>query len=112
MFRTKLQVIEMVCSFVVIILAVNHSNGQLIGKLFKNAIENGRANRFRLGDIINSAEDAGRGIALHADNVIPTPEAFFNLGKNLLVGYPLERTFDTINTFCEYIYVFFLNIFH
>lgn len=92
------------------ITSVNYSNSQLIGNFFKTAIENGRSHRFRLGDIINSAEDTGRGIALHVDNVIPTPEAFFNLGKNLLVGYPLERAFSAINTFCEYFYVNYIFI--
>ncbi len=103
MSRLKLQVIQIVCSFIVI-CSVNFTTGQLIGNFFKSAIENSRSHRFRLGDIINSAEDTGRGIALHADNVIPTPEEFFNLGKNLLVGYPFERAFDAINKFCKYMH--------
>lgn len=101
-----MQVIRIiVCSFVVI-CAVNHSNGQLLGNFLKTAIDNSRSHRFRLGDVINSAEDASKGIALHIDNVIPTPEAFFNLGKNLIIGYPIERAFNAINTFCEYIFVY------
>lgn len=101
-----MQVIRIiVCSFVVI-CAVNHSNGQLFGNFLKTAIDNSRSHRFRLGDVINSAEDASKGIALHIDNVIPTPEAFFNLGKNLIIGYPIERAFNAINTFCEYIFVY------
>lgn len=100
MFGLKLQVIQTVCSFFVI-FTVNDSNGQLIGNFLKNAIENSRTNRFRLGDIINSAGDTGRGLALNLDNVIPTPDEFFNFGKNLLVGYPIERAFTAINTFCK-----------
>lgn len=100
MLGPKLQVLLIVCSFLVI-FTVNDSNGQLIGNLFKAAIENSRSNRFRLGDIINSAADTGRGLALNLDNVIPTPDEFFNFGKNLLVGYPIERAFTAINTFCK-----------
>lgn len=101
MLGLKLQVIQIVCSFLVI-FTVNYSNGQLFGNFFKSAIENSQSNRFRLGDIINSAADTGRGLALNLDNVIPTPDEFFNIGKNLLVGYPIERAFTAINTFCKY----------
>lgn len=104
MLGLKLQVIQIICSFLVI-FTVNYSNGQLIGNFFKSAIENGRSNRFRLGDIINSASDTGRGLALNFDNVIPTPDEFFNFGKNILVGYPIERAFTAINAFCKYITV-------
>lgn len=84
------------------IFTVDFSNSQIIGNFFKTAIENSRSNKFRLGDIINSAADTGRGLALNLDNVIPTPDEFFNFGKNLLVGYPIERAFTAINTFCKY----------
>lgn len=100
----KMQVIQIACSFIVI-CSVNYSNGQLLGRLFKSAIEHRQSNRFRLGDVINSAEDATKGIALHLDNVLPTPEEFFDLGKNLILGYPVERAFSAINSFCEYVYV-------
>lgn len=100
MLKAKLQVIQIICSFCVI-FTIDFSNGQLIGNFFKTAIENSRNNKFRLGDIINSATDTGRGLALNFDNVIPTPDEFFNFGKNLLVGYPIERAFTAINTFCK-----------
>lgn len=93
----------MVCT-VFVIFTVNRSHGQLFGNLFKNAIENSRSDRFRLGDLINSAADTGRGLALNLDNAIPTPDEFFNLGKNLLLGLPIERAFTAINTLCEYIF--------
>lgn len=114
MLGLKLQVvIQIVCSFFVI-FTVNYSNGQLIGNFFKTAIENSRSNRFRLGDIINSAADTGRGLALNLDNAIPTPDEFFNFGKNFLVGYPVERAFTAINTICKYCcgwFVLQMNIF-
>lgn len=56
---------------------------------------------FSLGDVGKSLTDTAKGVASQIPNVIPTPEEFFQLSKNVIAGYPFDVAFRIVNTFCE-----------
>lgn len=57
---------------------------------------------FGLGDLSTSGLNLGKGIIEKVPDVIPTPTALFQLGKNVIAGYPFDLASRAINTFCEY----------
>lgn len=52
-----------------------------------------------LNDVGRSA--VSKGVIGRIPEVIPKPEDIFQAGKNLIAGYPFEKAFDVINTFCS-----------
>ena len=44
-----------------------------------------------LSDISKSAADVAKGVIQKIPDAIPTPEEFFQTGKNLIAGYPFEQ---------------------
>ncbi len=83
------------------ISAITFTNAQNVQNFWQNAFDFGR--RFQPDHVLSSALDIGRGLVLSAQKTpIPTPVEFFDLGINLLVGYPNEQIFMAINTFCKF----------
>lgn len=54
-----------------------------------------------LKDVSRSAVSVTKGVIGKIPEVIPSPEDIFQAGKNLIAGYPFEKAFDVINTFCS-----------
>lgn len=52
-------------------------------------------------DISQSAADVAKGVIEKIPDAIPKPEDVFQAGKNLIAGYPFEKVFSAINTFCS-----------
>lgn len=76
------------------------TNAQYIPNFLSSALEFGR--RFQPDYVVSSAIDASTGLLLTAKKApIPAPIDFFNIGINLLVGYPTEQVFSAINSFCK-----------
>ncbi|XP_037026483.1 vitellogenin-1-like isoform X1 [Bradysia coprophila] len=76
-------------------------NAQYVPNFLSSAFEFGR--RFQPDHVVRSAIDASTGLLLTAQNApIPTPVEFFDIGINLIVGYPTEQVFNAINTFCSF----------
>lgn len=102
-------IIQAVCTslyrrYIVTLLActIAFCNAQYLPNFLSSAFDFGR--RFRTDHVLSSAIDASTGLLLTAKNApIPTPVEFFDIGINLLVGYPTEQVFSAINTFCKFI---------
>lgn len=56
---------------------------------------------FGVKDLGKSVIDTGIGIAKKVPDIIPTPDALFQAGKNVVAGYPFDIAFKIINTFCK-----------
>lgn len=81
--------------------AVTFTNAQYVQNFLRHAFDIGR--RFQPQDVFSSAVDVGRGLLLSAQHApIPTPAEFFDIGINLIVGFPTEQVFSAINTFCKF----------
>lgn len=52
-------------------------------------------------DVIKSGSDTGKGIAKKIPDLIPSPQALFQLGLDGLVGLPLQAFADAINQICK-----------
>lgn len=66
---------------------------------------------FSLKDIGKSAVDSAKGVIDKVPDVLPSPEAIFQAGKNLIAGYPFEAAFRAINTFCKWNVLFEMFLF-
>lgn len=52
-------------------------------------------------DVVKSGADTGKGIAKKIPDLIPSPEALFQLTLDGLVGLPLQAFADAINQICK-----------
>lgn len=52
-------------------------------------------------DVVKSVSDIVEGVVSKIPAAIPTPREYFQMKKNLLVGYPFVVAFRIVNTFCE-----------
>lgn len=57
--------------------------------------------QFGIKDIGTSVLNTGVGIVSKVPDVLPSPEALFQAGKNVVAGYPFDVAFKVINTFCK-----------
>lgn len=57
--------------------------------------------RYSIGNILNSAKDVTTGVVQDVGKLLPTPDGFFDSGKQLLAGYPFAFVSSTINKFCS-----------
>lgn len=57
---------------------------------------------FGIRDFGRSTLDTGIGIAKKVPDLIPTPDAFFQLGINAIAGYPFDVAYKIVNTFCKW----------
>lgn len=55
-----------------------------------------------IGDAIGQISKSSVGILKQIPRSIPTPNEFFELSKNAILGYPSTVVFDLINNFCKY----------
>lgn len=88
--------------YIILILtyAINFNSAQYFEHFLNSAFNAGR--RFPPQDVVNSAFDVSKGLLLSASRTfIPTPVELFDMGINLIVGFPIEQTFVAINTFCK-----------
>lgn len=90
--------------YIIIIIstcAINFTSAQFIEHFLNSAFNAGQ--RFQPQDVVNSALDVSKGLLLSASRAfIPTPVELFDMGINLIVGFPIEQTFIAINTFCKF----------
>ncbi|XP_031628396.1 hepatic triacylglycerol lipase-like [Contarinia nasturtii] len=54
-----------------------------------------------LQNIGASAVNVIKGVAQKIPDVIPSAEDLFQYGKNIIIGYPFEVVYSTINSFCS-----------
>lgn len=104
MLRVRVVPCSLCRRYIVTLLActIVLTNAQYVPNFLSSAFEFGR--RFQPEHVVSSAIDASTGLLLTAKNApIPTPFDFFDIGINLLVGYPTEQVFNAINTFCKFI---------
>lgn len=57
---------------------------------------------FGIKDVGKSVVNTGVGVLSKVPDAIPTPEALFQSGKNIIAGYPFDVAFKLINTFCKW----------
>lgn len=55
----------------------------------------------QFGDLTKSSMDLGKGLIDKVPDVIPSPNALFQMGKNVIAGYPFDIASRAINTFCK-----------
>lgn len=55
-----------------------------------------------IGDTLGQITKASFGVLKSIPHAIPTPNEFFELGKNAILGFPSTVVFDMINNFCKY----------
>lgn len=58
--------------------------------------------RYNLMDLSNEIFDATKGALESLPTTIPTPGEFFELSKNVVIGFPYQIAFELINRFCKY----------
>lgn len=96
--KTVLHYSHLLLSFIYVV--VTPANAQNIPDFLRFPFDVGR--RFQPQHVVNSALDVSRGLFLTAQQApIPTPAQLFDIGINLLVGYPIEQVFSAINAFCK-----------
>lgn len=87
-------------TIILLTYTTNLTSGQYIAHFLNSAWNAGQ--RFQPQDVVNSAIDVSKGVLLSASRAfIPTPVEFFDMGINLIVGFPIEQTFTAINAFCK-----------
>lgn len=57
---------------------------------------------FSISSLVQSTGDTIKGVASKFPLAIPTPDTIFNVGKNVLAGYPVEAAFKAISIFCKF----------
>lgn len=56
---------------------------------------------FSIKDLSSTALQAAKGIASTIPDIVPSPNDFFQLSKNVVAGYPFEIAASIINQFCK-----------
>lgn len=84
----------------IIAYAITFTSAQYIENFLRSAFD--ASQKLRPQDVVSSAIDVSRGVLLSANRaLVPTPAEFFDIGINLIVGFPIEQVFTAINTFCK-----------
>lgn len=60
----------------------------------------GHCQEFSLGDVVGELARATTGALESLPKSIPTPDDFFALSKNALIGFPYQAVYTLINQFC------------
>lgn len=55
----------------------------------------------QFGDLTKSSLDLSKGLIDKVPDVIPSPNTLFQMGKNVIAGYPFDVASRAINTFCK-----------
>lgn len=90
-------------------ICVLFGSGNVYGQIFSSLIGGGSKDKFTSPldkfnplHIGTSVGDTVSGLVSKIPSLVPSAETIFQVGKNVLAGYPVEAAFKAINLFCKY----------